>query len=129
MSTIKIFEISKLRQFVAAPTRQNFDRFYRVDYSTRTVSIDIPENKLGKAGEFSAGIVLKNVDLVIPKGWTLDIVQKQTADVSQLAKKGGGSVILLIEVGVVNRGTIRINQVITFTNINQIVKIFNSLAC
>ena len=139
MSTIKIFEKSKLRQRVTPPTRQNFDRYYRVDYSTRTVSIDIPENKLVRVVQNntggSIGIILKNVNVVIPKGWTLDIVQKQTLDVSQIVKKAeqrvSGTGILALEQDdkdiVVNRGTIRINQVITFTNINQIVKIPNEL--
>ena len=128
MSTIKIFEKTKLRQSVTSATRQNFDRYYRVDYSTRTVSIDIPENKLVKVPDSIrgiAGIALNTVNLVIPKGWNLDIVQKQTADVSQIAKKGVSSAILAFEGSpniLANRGTIRINQVITLTNINQIVK-------
>jgi hypothetical protein len=124
MTTVNIFEKRKLRNYVNSLTLSNFDRFYRVDYQKRTVTVKVPENLFVEDSLVFFGILLTDVNVVIPKGWTLDVVQNQTANISQIINQGeeGGvaSLGLFGNSTLLNQGNISANQVITITNVNQV---------
>ena len=127
MTTVNIFEKRKLRNYVSSDTLSNFDRFYRVNYQKRTVTVNVPENLFVDENDVFVGIYLTDVNIVIPKGWTLDVVQNQTANISQIINQGEDGCVaslgLLGNSTLLNQGNISANQVITITNVNQVTTV------